>query len=63
MNDYLLPYGLAYLFEDTLIVVFAVVAMNKMKLRERQGRWLKPPVGLVVFAPGLLLIFVPEILF
>ena len=59
---YLVLYNLAYIFDDTLMVALAVVAMNKLKLQQRQGRWLKLLSGLVVFALGLLLILAPELL-
>ena len=60
---YLALYNLAYILDDTLMVVLAVVAMNKMKLQEREGRWLKLLSGTIVFALGLLLIFAPESMF
>ena len=60
---YLALYNVAYILDDTLMVVLAVVAMNKMKLQERQGRWLKLLSGAIIFALGLLLILAPESMF
>lgn len=59
---YLLLYNLAYIFDDTLMVAIAVITMDKLKLQERQGRWLKLFSGLVVTTLGLVLLFAPEIM-
>ncbi len=60
---YLLLYNLAYIFDDSLMVALAVIAMQRFKLQERQGRWLKLVSGLVVLVLGLALLLAPEILF
>lgn len=60
---YLALYNLAYIFDDALMVGIAVFTMNKFKLQERQGRWLKLLSGLVVVILGLLLLIAPEIMF
>ncbi len=60
---YLLLYNLAYIADDTLMVTIAVIAMQRFKLQERQGRWLKLVSGLVVFSLGLALLLAPEMLF
>ena len=60
---YLLLYNLAYIFDDALMVAIAVFTMNKFKLQEKQGRWLKLVSGLVIFILGVLLLAVPEMLF
>ncbi len=39
------------------------IAMQRFKLQERQGRWLKLVSGLVVFSLGLALLLAPEMLF
>jgi len=59
---YLLLYNLAYVFDDILMVSVAVVTMNKLKLQERQGRWLKLISGLVVSTLGLVLLVAPEVM-
>ncbi len=59
---YLLLYNLAYIFDDTLMVAIAVITMDKLKLQEHQGRWLKLFSGLVVTTLGLVLLFAPEIM-
>ncbi len=45
------------------MVAIAVIAMQRFKLQERQGRWLKLVSGLVVFSLGLALLLAPEMLF
>ncbi|MDJ0777726.1 MAG: NrdH-redoxin [Gammaproteobacteria bacterium] len=60
---YLLLYNIAYIADDTLMVTLAVVAMQRFKLQQRQGRWLKLISGLVVFALGLALLLAPDMLF
>jgi len=60
---YLVLYNLAYIFDDALMVAIAVFTMNKFKLQEKQGRWLKLISGLVIFVLGVLLLTVPEMLF
>lgn len=59
---YLLLYNLAYIFDDALMVAIAVFTMNKYKLQEKQGRWLKLVSGLVVLALGVLLLVAPGLL-
>ena len=44
------------------MVAVAVITMNKLKLQERQGRWLKLISGLVVSALGMVLLIAPEIM-
>jgi uncharacterized membrane protein HdeD (DUF308 family) len=60
---YLVLYNLGYVFDDALMVAIAVYTMNKFKLQEKQGRWLKLISGLVVLSLGLLLVFAPGLLF
>ncbi len=59
---YLILYKLAYIFDDALMVTIAVVTMNKFKLQEKQGRWLKLISGLVVILLGILLLAAPVLL-
>lgn len=59
---YLLLYNLAYVFDDAVMVGVAVFTMNKFKLQERQGRWLKLLSGIVVLVLGVLLIGAPGLL-
>jgi len=59
---YLVLYNLAYILDDALMVAIAVFTMNKFKLQERQGRWLKLISGLVIAGLGLLLLAAPEML-
>jgi len=60
---YLALYNLAYIFDDALMVTLVVVTMNRYKLQQRQGRWLKLISGTVILLLGLLLMLKPELLF
>ncbi len=59
---YLILYNLAYIFDDALMVTIAVITMNKFKLQEKQGRWLKLISGVVVISLGVLLLAAPGLL-
>jgi len=59
---YLVLYNLAYIFDDALMVGIAVFTMNKFKLQEKQGRWLKLLSGVVILMLGILLIIAPGML-
>lgn len=60
---YLLLYIAAYMFDDTLLVAAVVVTLDKRKLQEREGRWLKLISGLVITSLGLVMLLRPEWLF
>lgn len=60
---YLALYNLAYILDDGIMVGIAVITLNKRKLQQDEGRWLKLVSGLVVIALGLLLLLAPEWLF
>ena len=53
---YLGLYNLAYIFDDSLMVMIAMVTLNRRKLQERAGRWLKLMNGTVMMALGGLLL-------
>jgi len=57
---YLGLYNLAYMADDSLMVVVAVSSLSRRRLQEREGRWLKLLSGLVVVCLGLLLLFRPD---
>lgn len=59
---YLALYNLAYIFDDALMVTITVFTMNRLKLQEKQGRWLKLISGLVIFTLGLILLTAPAML-
>jgi len=59
---YLGLYNLAYIFDDALMVGITVFTLSKLKLQERQGRWLKLLSGLVVLTLGVLILAAPELL-
>ncbi len=54
---YLIVYNLAYIFDDALMVFIAVWSMEKFKLQERGGRWLKLLSGAVLVGISIYLIF------
>ena len=60
---YLALYNLAYVFDDAPMVAIAVFTLNKFKLQQRQGRWLKLLSGVVVAGLGLLLLAAPRAMF
>jgi len=57
---YLLLYNLAYMFDDSVMVLIVVWTLGKRKLQEHEGQWLKLIGGLVIFALGTIMIFMPE---
>lgn len=59
---YLALYNLAYIADDSAMLVLAVVTLSRRKLQERAGRWLKLLSGTVMLALGLMLLFWPRAL-
>ena len=57
---YLGLYNLAYIFDDSLMVMIAVVTLSRRKLQERVGRWLKLVSGIVMVSLGGLLLMKPD---
>ena len=57
---YLGLYIVGYIFDDTLMVAAAVIALSNLKLTERGGRWLKLLSGAVMLALGALMLLRPE---
>lgn len=53
-------YNVAYMFDDSVMVIIAVATLGKRKLQEKEGRWLKLISGLLIFILGALMIFKPE---
>lgn len=53
-------YNVAYMFDDSVMVMIAVATLGKRKLQEKEGRWLKLISGLLIFALGALMVFKPE---
>jgi glutaredoxin len=58
--SYLGLYNLAYIFDDRLMVMIAVITLSRRKLQERAGRWLKLVSGTVMAGLGVLLLVKPE---
>lgn len=59
---YLGLYILGYLFDDSVMVGVAVIAMSNHKLTEHAGRLLKLLSGVVMLLLGLTLMFRPDML-
>ena len=59
---YLGLYNLAYMFDDALMVMLVVVTLDKTRLQEKQGRWLKLVSGAFVLALGVIMIVKPDLL-
>ncbi len=57
---YLGLYILAYMFDDIIMVATVVVSLDRLKLDERGGRWLKLVSGLVIVVLGFVMLFKPE---
>jgi len=57
---YLGLYNLAYVFDDSLMVILAVITLSRTKLQERAGRWLKLTSGLVMVGLGAILLLQPK---
>ncbi|MCA9108859.1 MAG: hypothetical protein KDA52_02835 [Planctomycetaceae bacterium] len=57
---YLALYNMAYMLDDSIMVIIAVVTLGRRKLQEKEGRWLKLVSGLLIFTLGILMIFKPE---
>ena len=57
---YLGLYNLAYIFDDSLMVMIAVVTLSRRKLQECAGRWLKLMSGIVMVGLGGLLLMKPD---
>ena len=57
---YLGLYNVAYMFDDSIMVIIAVVTLGRRKLQEKEGRWLKLVSGLLILALGVVMIFKPD---
>ena len=60
---YLFLYNVAYMFDDGLMVAAVVLTLEKTKMQEHHGRWLKLISGLAIAALGVLMLFRPDWLF
>ena len=59
---YLALYNVAYILDDSVMLLVAVVTLSQRKLQERAGRWLKLLSGGVMLTLGLLLLVWPRAL-
>lgn len=56
---YLGLYNVAYMLDDSLMLVIAVVTLSRSKLQEAGGRWLKLVSGVVMLGLGVVPIAKP----
>jgi len=56
---YLGLYNMAYMFDDSVMLLIAVVTLGRHKLQEHEGRWLKLISGTVMLGLGIVLIIKP----
>jgi hypothetical protein len=59
-HAYMLLYIVAYMFDDTAMLLLAVITLTRRKVQERAGRVLKLVSGVAMVGLGLLLILRPE---
>ena len=57
---YLGLYNVAYMLDDSLMLVLAVITLSRRKLQEAAGRWLKLVSGVVMLGLGIVLMAKPE---
>ncbi len=57
---YLLLYDAAYMFDDTLMVILVAVTLERFKLQETQGRWLKLVSGAAILVLGVIMLIRPQ---
>jgi hypothetical protein len=57
---YLALYNVAYMFDDAVMVALVVTTLEKTRLQERGGRWLKLISGIVITAIGAVMLFKPD---
>ncbi len=57
---YLGLYILAYMFDDTLLVLAVTLTLGKRRLQESEGKWLKLISGTVIFLLGVVMLFMPD---
>lgn len=57
---YLLLYNAAYVADDSLMLIIAVITLSRHKLQESGGRWLKLLSGIVMLLLGSMLLLFPE---
>ncbi len=53
-------YNIAYMFDDSIMVIIAVATLGRRKLQEKEGRWLKLISGALIFTLGVIMILKPE---
>jgi hypothetical protein len=50
---------MAYMLDDSVMLILAVVTLGRRKLQEKEGRWLKLLSGIVMLGVGVALIAQP----
>jgi threonine/homoserine/homoserine lactone efflux protein len=57
---YLALYNVAYMLDDSLMLLVAVATLGRRKLQEKEGRWLKLLSGMVMLGLGIVLVARPD---
>ena len=57
---YLGLYNVAYMLDDSIMVIAFLITLSHRKMREAEGRWLKLISGLVVLSLGWAMLFRPD---
>ena len=53
-------YILAYMFDDSIMLIIVVATLSRRRLQETQGRWLKLVSGAVILCLGVVMLAKPE---
>ena len=58
--SYLALYIVAYMFDDTVLLIAVVATLSRRRLQEKEGRWLKLVSGAVILSLGVVMLIKPE---
>lgn len=57
---YLVLYNVAYMFDDSVMMIIAIITLSRERLQEKGGRAMKLLSGLAIFLLGLVFLFAPH---
>ena len=58
--SYIGLYILAYMFDDSVLLIVVVATLSRRRLQEKEGRWLKLVSGAVILGLGVVMLIKPE---
>ena len=58
--SYIGLYILAYMFDDSVLLIAVVATLSRRRLQEKEGRWLKLVSGAVILGLGIVMLIKPE---